>query len=192
MGLFSKRLTRTQEAELQGFAEALQTVREQSGQEITNMLIATKDLMAICHQAVIEDRNLLSIELLLDSNVEGSGLRKTVSHRQTDQKVNISTLMASTRKGLEAYSGALANLRSIVTSLTPANWYPKKYLKAYDYCSSYFNLLSGHANKAIDLLKPPEPLKHDPSHGNDKLNLFVYSLNSIAMFSNPRFLPEDV
>jgi len=55
-------------------------VREQFELAFGKMLNNTKDLVTICDQALKEVRDLSPTELLLDSTVIGSGIRRAVHH----------------------------------------------------------------------------------------------------------------
>jgi len=194
MGLFSKKLTSAQQAELQEFGRTFQMVRQQSEQAFRKMLDGTKDLVAICDQAQLEDRNLEPSEFLLDSTVTGIGIRKAVHHtrRVVEHPVDTTSLIESSKEALEIYSNFLRDTQAKVLSLRPADWYPKKYKKVHDSWVLYFEGRLQYLDYAFGALQPPEPLKRDPRHGNNKLGVFVWALNSIAMFSKEIFLPKDL
>lgn len=193
MGLFLKKLSYTQKAELGEYSRTLHILHQQCEQAFSNMLNGTKDLMAICDQTLQEDRDLGPSEFLIESAI-GFGIRKTVQHvrRVPETTIDITSLIEGSKEALDTYSSFLRDMHAKALSLKPANWYPKKYKKVYDSWDSYFKLRLQFLETAIGVLQPPEPLKHDPRHGNDKLNLFVYALNSIAMFSRETFLPKDL
>lgn len=185
MGFFSKRLTSTQEGELEEFSRTLEIVRQQCEEAFSQMLNNTKDLVAICDQALKEDRNLAPAEFMLDSTVVGAGIRKTVYHtrRVPEQTVDTAKLIEGNKEALNTYSSFLRDMQGKLLSRKPASWYPKKYKKVHDSWVSYFDTILKFLDTAIGALQPPEPLKHDPRHGNDRLNVFVWALNSIAMFT---------
>lgn len=83
-------------------------------------------------------------------------------------------------------------MQAEILALKPASWYPKKYKKVHDSWVSYFESILQFLDTAIGALQSPEPLKHDPRHGNDRLNIFVWALNSVAMFSQEVFIPADL
>jgi hypothetical protein len=194
VGFFSRKLTSTQEAELEDFSRTLQTLRQQCEEAFTKMLNNTKDLVAICDQALKEDRDLAPAEFLLDSTVVGFGIRKTAhhTHRVPEQTVDTTRLIESNKEALNRYSSFLRDTQGKVLALKPASWYPKKYKKVHDSWVLYFESILQFLDTAIGALQPPERLKHDPRRGNDRLNVFVWALNSIAMFSQEAFLPADL
>ena len=194
MGLFSRRLTSTQEGELEEFSRTLEIVRQQYEEAFSQMLNNTKDLVTICNQALKEDRNLAPAEFMLDSTVVGFGMRKTVHHtrRVPEQTVDTARLIGDNKEALNTYSSFLRDMQGKLLSRKPASWYPKKYKKVHDSWVSCLETISQFLDTAIGALQPPVPLKHDPRHGNDRLNVFVWALNSIAMFSKKMFLPADL
>lgn len=194
MGFFSRKLTSTQEAELEDFSRTLHTVRQQCEQAFSEMLNNTKDLVAICDQALKEDRDLAPAEFLLDLAIVGFGIRKAVHHscRVPEQTVDMTRLIEGNKEALNTYSSFLRDMQAEVLALKPASWYPKKYKKVHDSWVSYFESILQFLDTAIGALQSPEPLKHDPRHGNDRLNIFVWALNSIAMFSQEVFIPADL
>ena len=194
VGLFSRELSPAQEGELGDFSRALEIMRQQCEDAFSQMLNNTKDLVAVCDQALKEDRNLAPAEFMLDSTVIGSGISKAVHHtrRIPEQTVDTARLIEHNKEMLNTYSSFLNDTQGKLLSRKPASWYPKKYKKVHDSWVSYFETMLQLVNTAIGALQPPEQLKHDPKHGNDRLNVFVWALNSIAMFSQKMFLPADL
>lgn len=190
MGLFSKKLTPQQELEIQEFSNTLYKVRQECEEALYNMVSETKDLYHICRQALREDRDLKSNEYLLD--VVGNYRYPNYVPKVPEETIDISTLIEKAKESIQVYGDFLAHTQTKALSLRPANWYPKKYKKVYDSWASYFNLRRQHLEMATHALQPPDPLKHDPRHGNDKLNEFVYALNTIAMFSQEIYMPKDL
>lgn len=160
MGLFSKKLTPTQEAEVQEYATKLYEACKPCIEEVSQMQSDTIVLYRICKRALQEGRDLVEIE------------------------PNVDTLIEEARRALQAYSKSVTDAHTKLLALKPpSDWYPKVLRKAPD---SLLNTYYGGAlfwlKGAIDALQPPEPLKHDPEHGNDKLNVFVTGLNYTAFF----------
>lgn len=190
MGLFSKKLTSTQEAELQEMARTLHTVREQYERALIDMHSEIKDLYSICRQALKEGRELGESEYLLDA--VGDYRHPDHLRRIPEERVDANTLIENAKEAIRIFIDSLTDLRAKILSIKPADWYPKKYRKAHDSWDSYFKSILQFTGTAADMLKSPEPLKNDPEHGNSKLNVFAYSLNTIAMLSQELFLPKDL
>ena len=188
MGPFSKKLTPSQEAELQEFARTLREVHQGWEQALLTMHSETKALYYICCQALEENRELKAREYLLD--VAGDSRHVHYEPRMQEETVDTSTLIEKAKGAIQMYAAFLADMQAKVLSLKPANWYPKKYRKAYDSWDAYFKLMMSHLEAAAGALRPPEPLKHDPRRGS-KLNIFARALNSIAMFSRESRIPTD-
>ena len=191
MSLFSKKPTPIQEVELQEFARTLYTVRQQCEQAFVDIFFSgTKDLYSLCRQALQEDRDLKPSEYLLDPVRDSWPLHYV--HRMPEEIVETGTLIEKAKETIRIYTDFLADMQTEAMSLKPAKWYPKKYRKAYDLWDSYSTRILPFLETAAGALQPPEPLKHDPGHENDKLNLFAYALDSVAMFSHEPFLPADL
>lgn len=74
MGLFSKKLTRDQQAEVEEYANKLLEAGRQSLEAFLEMQPRTRDLYYICHRARAENRGLLETEALID----GGGKRRAI------------------------------------------------------------------------------------------------------------------
>jgi hypothetical protein len=92
----------------------------------------------------------------------------------------LATLITKNSIALKTFFGILKDLHAQTSSINPSKWYPKKHKKALNSWDLYFNSLMQSIDTALGVLQSPEPLKHDPQNGKDKLNLYVYALNSIA------------
>jgi hypothetical protein len=191
---FSKKLTSTQKAEVQEFASTLRTVRQQCEQALLDMESKTVDLSRICGQALEEDRDLGKTEYLLDA-VGHSILRPHYVHRVPEETADTGALIEKAKEAIQVFRDSQTDMQTRILSHKPASWYPKKYRKAHDSLAFYFESSLRHVTIATGALQPPQPLKHDPRHGNDKLNLFTYALSSNARhlyFLQRWFLPKDL
>lgn len=189
MGLFSKKLTPTQETELQEFATTLRAVREQCEQSWIDTRSHCNALVAIGSYAQEQDRGLQAVEHLVDIVVTGYRRYRYIVQEKT---VDTEGLIEEAQDAIQRYKGFLIEMQAKVSFFKPANWYPKKHRKAHDSWDLYFDLRLKILEATTDALQPPEPLKRDPIHGNNKLNAFISTLNEIARFSQEMFLPKDI
>ena len=181
MGLFSKKLTSAQEKELLEFQNALSVARWQCEEALWNTNKQISNLHGICLRALQEDRDLRSEEhLLVTGHITWTRQPRDYQPSNPPQIVDTGVLIGEARKAIESYRDLMAHIGSEVMSNTPSSWYPRKYRNAHDSFSTYFLGVLPWAESVIRALKPPEPLKHDAKHGEDKLNVFVQGLNLIA------------
>ena len=72
----------------------------------------------------------------------------------------------------------------MLTIKPPQAWYPKVIREAPEkIINTYFSGSRNFLDFAVKGLGQPDPLIHDPVHGNDKLNVFVSGLNYVASFA---------
>ena len=190
MGLFSKKLTSTQEVELQELAKTFYTARQEYEKVLAEVYSKTKDLYYICRNVLQEDRELKAREYLVD--LAGDYRHPQYVYRIPEKTADIKKLIAKATDAIRACLEFLTDTQKRMKHIKIASWYPKKYKKAYDLWNEYLGLVIHHFDILTRVLQPPDVLKHDPGHGNDKLNIFVQYLNEIAMFSQEKFIPKDL
>jgi len=96
------------------------------------------------------------------------------------------------RKGLvavQAYKDFLVGAYSEFVSLKPPDWYPKKFLKAYESWTMYFDGRTKFIDMVLQALEPPQPLERQP--GQDKRNMFVGGWNMIEAFTPGGPIPTN-
>jgi len=158
MGLFSKKLTSIQQAELREFANSLNAMRGLCIRAIDDFHLGTLDLYHICFRVRTQDRELQEVEdLEVVERPTPSGVWET-EFRKPGVPTNVATLIEEARRAVESYTDFLIDAQAKVSALKPADWYPKRYRKAFDSWTFYFSyLLSEICLKFVaDALQIPE------------------------------------
>lgn len=197
MGFFSKKLTSGQEKELAEFSKTLASIQHEYDAATRALVTNTEDLYGICRLALQENRDLSAKEYLTEFAGDYRHPRWSVSVSANEkplEPIDTASLIGVAGDAIQKYNEDMTRLQGQISSIQIASWYPKKYKKAYDSWALQLKGTLQSLGKAIRGLKQPEPLKHDPEHSNDKLNLFVAGLNDIAMFRHMlgTILPTDL
>lgn len=165
MGLFRKKLTLAQQAELQEFTNTLQALREPCTKAMNDFMANTVYLGYICR----------------------STLYQTGPIPQLDTAPLVKTALVAA----DSYRNLLTSARADVSSLIVANWYPKKYRKAWDSWVFDLDYLLHCLGRVLEALEQPEPLKYDPEHGVNKLAEFVTAYSWIYDEAH-QYCPERI
>lgn len=187
MGILSKKRTPAQQEELWDFSCMLQGVRLRCQEIMVDIQAVcllgsaeTCDLYYICRQALLEDRDLSSEEYAVEPVRAGSG-RLHYARRDPEAIVDIGALIGEVGYAIQSCRLGVIDEQAKVLSCKPFSWWPRECRRTHESWRLYFELMLQHVDIALEGLKPPESLKHDPKHGNDKLNMFVQGLNEMAL-----------
>jgi len=173
MGWFGKKPSPEQQTELREFADSLNAVHEACKRATDDFKLNTNALYHICFRARAEDRELQELEYLeVVDRLTKEGTWET-SFERPGLPTEVAPLVNKAQRAVGTYRDFLANMQARLLSLRADDWYPKKYRKALESWTCYVRYPLDFLHWAADALQPPEPLKHDPQHGNDKLNMFV-------------------
>jgi len=186
MGLFSKKLTSEQERELEGFSKTLASIQHEYEEATRTLFTNAKDLYGICRLALQENRDLRAKEYLTemagDYRHPSWSVSVSADERPLDP-IDTASLIGIAGETIQKYNEDMTQLQRQISSMEIADWYPKKYKKACDTWDLHLKAILQYLEiMVIRGLKQPESLKHDPEHGNDKLNGFVAGLDYIARF----------
>ena len=145
MPLFGKRLTPTQETEVQSFVDSVNMVVTDWYRAHDQSFPGVIDLLRTC---VITRRN--------------GGELKTVDV----------DLLRKTRGALQEYLVFLTSFESLLQTFATKDWYPKNVGKEYANISeTSISLSLLYIRDALETLEEPDPLSR--KLGKDKLNVFV-------------------
>jgi hypothetical protein len=194
MQLFGRKLTLEQKMELQGFATSLNALREQCKEAMDDLQVHTFDLYHICYRAHAENRSLRPSEYLQTiERLSGEGVWQTTSEKP-GVLTDVESLIAEATTAVGEYDNFLAVTQVKLRLRAPSSWYPRRYRKAFDSWALYFDYMRKFFTWVVDALKPPVPLRYDPMHGRDQLNMFIQGLGFV--FSGhrdilPKLLPSS-
>jgi hypothetical protein len=157
MGVFSEKLSKEQKDETREYAVKIIESCRPYLYTFSNKHSDCVDLYQICKQALQKDQRPSGVDDL------------------------IKKAMNALKEMHKALSDAHAQM---LTLRPPQGWYPKVLREAPETVfNTYFSGSQSFLEMAMRALEQPDPLIHDPVHGNDKLNMFVSGLNTVAFFS---------
>jgi len=180
MGLFGKKLSPEQKDELQHFVNTLNATREACKVSMDDFKVNTLDFYHICFRVRAQGRELQETECLnVIERPNEDGVWEAECLKNLGMSFEVSVLIDKARDAVEWYTDFLKEAQSEVASIKYAVWYPKKFRKALDSWTFYFQWLLmdiclGWVAKA---LQPPRPLTNE--YKNPKLKMFVDGLGRI-------------
>ena len=160
MWLFSKPLTARQEADLLRVAATV------------------SDLCSECREGFQK--------LSLSEEVRQLYTTARDSLRRGTPLGDVEHLVRAARDASNIYYDHLQNTYGSVSSLSPADWYPKRFHKAYDSLVRNMDASLKAAGMVLESLEPPAL---EPEPGKHKLNMFVSGLDLLAILERGFVFP---
>lgn len=158
MGLFAKKLTFEQEAQLKKYADELSSICSPCTQALTEFWTSVKELYTYCYTA---------------------GTSGKV------EPVGVEHLIQPAKKSSENYMDILATAQSKFSEIQPEKWFPKKYRKENESWKLFFDGSLGFLPMVIESLGPPDPLKNQARYGGkEKLHMFLEGMALVARFAS--------
>lgn len=157
MGLFSEKLSKEQKNETHEYAVKIIENCRPYLSTFSNKHSDCVDLYRICKQALQKGQSPSGVDELV---IKAMNAVKEMHKALTDANTQMLTIRP------------------------PQAWYPKLLREAPETIfNTYFSGSRSFLEMAMKGLEQPDPLIHDPEHGNDKLNMFVSGLNVGADFA---------